>query len=70
MKIYLDNCCYNRPYDDQSDTKNQLKTGAKIFIQEKMKNKEIEFVWSYMLDFENAQNPYLERKNTIQTWRT
>jgi len=19
MKIYLDNCCYNRPFDDQSD---------------------------------------------------
>lgn len=21
MRIYLDNCCYNRPYDDQSQLK-------------------------------------------------
>lgn len=24
MKIYLDNCCYNRPFDDQSQIKIHL----------------------------------------------
>lgn len=31
MKIYLDNCCYNRPYDDQSQVRIQLETQAKLF---------------------------------------
>lgn len=34
MKIYLDNCCYNRPYDDQSQLRISLETQAKLYIQE------------------------------------
>ena len=30
MKIYLDNCCYNRPYDDQSYLSISLETQAKM----------------------------------------
>ena len=26
MKVYLDNCCYNRPYDDQSQLRISLET--------------------------------------------
>lgn len=33
MKIYLDNCCYNRPYDDQSQISISLEAQAKIYIQ-------------------------------------
>jgi len=29
LKIYLDNCCYNRPYDDQSQLKVSLEAQAK-----------------------------------------
>ena len=32
VKIYLDNCCYNRPFDDQKQIKIQLETIAKIKI--------------------------------------
>ena len=35
MKIYLDNCCYNRPYDDQTYIRIHLETEAKLHIQEK-----------------------------------
>ena len=24
MKVYLDNCCYNRPYDDQDNIINRI----------------------------------------------
>ena len=33
VKIYLDNCCYNRPYDDQSEPRVYLESQAKMLIQ-------------------------------------
>jgi hypothetical protein len=29
----------------------------------------LELVWSYMLDFENAANPFEKRRTTISGWR-
>ncbi len=69
MKIYLDNCCYNRPYDDQTQLKIRLETEAKLSIQDKIELGELSLVWSYVLDFENEANPFEERKNDIRHWR-
>ena len=32
-RLYLDNCSFNRPYDDQSLLRNYLEAEAKVFIQ-------------------------------------
>jgi hypothetical protein len=32
-RIYLDNCCFNRPYDNQASLNVHLEAQAKIFIQ-------------------------------------
>jgi hypothetical protein len=32
-RIYLDNCCFNRPYDDQTILRNYLEAEAKTYIQ-------------------------------------
>ncbi len=37
MRIYLDNCCYNRPYDDLSQLTVSLEAQAKLFIQTRSK---------------------------------
>ena len=37
MKVYLDNCCYNRPYDSQESFKINMETRAKLHIQEEIK---------------------------------
>ena len=37
MKIYLDNCCYNRPFDDQTTLKVHLEAIAKSVIQADIK---------------------------------
>jgi len=68
MKIYLDNCCFNRPYDDQDDAAIYLESEAKLFVQEKIKSKEIGLVWSYMLSYENSGNPDLEVREKIENW--
>lgn len=69
MRVYLDNCCFNRPFDDQRQTRVRLEAEAKLCIQEYIRSGELELVWSYMLDFENAANPFAERRTTIRGWR-
>lgn len=69
MKIYLDNCCFNRPYDDQSFLTIRLETEAKLDIQEKIKSGRLSLGWSYVLDFENSANPFMERRTEIQKWK-
>ena len=68
-RIYLDNCCYNRPYDDQVFETIRLETEAKLFIQEKIKLGKLTLVWSFILDFENSLNPYEEQKESIKAWK-
>ena len=34
LRVYLDNCCYNRPYDKQSGEIISAETNAKIFVQD------------------------------------
>jgi len=69
MKVYLDNCCFNRPYDDQSHLRIRLEAEAKLNIQEEIRNRAYVLVWSYMLDYENSKNPFRERREQISKWR-
>ena len=65
MKIYFDNCCYNRPYDDQSYLSISLEAQAKLLIQSLVKQKKFQLASSFILDYENSCNPYTDRKNAI-----
>lgn len=69
MRIYLDNCCFNRPFDDQNQIRIRLETEAKLEIQRRILSGEIELVWSYILDFENEVNPFEQRKIVIHQWK-
>ena len=68
LRIYLDNCCYNRPYDDQSQIIVSLEAQAKIFIQNAIRQGKIELATSYILIYENSRNPYSDNKNTISNF--
>lgn len=65
MKIYLDNCCFNRPYDDQTQIRIEIETKAKLYVQSLIVKGICQLVISYILEFENTQNPYLMRKTVI-----
>lgn len=69
MKIYLDNCCFNRPFDDQSQLRIKLESEAKLKIQEDIREGIHLLVWSYILDYENSKNPFEERKKQISKWK-
>lgn len=70
MRLYFDNCCFNRPFDDQSSLTIRLETEAKVHIQTAIRAGEYALGWSYMLDYENAANPLEERRSEIQKWET
>ncbi len=67
--VYLDNCVFNRPFDDQSSIRIKLETEAKLYIQNKIIEGRLKVLWSYILDYENEQNPFEERKNAIREWK-
>ncbi len=63
MKVYLDACCLNRPFDDQSQPRIRLETEAILLILEKLHRREWEWVGSEILLYEIRQNPDLENRN-------
>jgi predicted nucleic acid-binding protein len=70
MRIYLDNCCFNRPFDDQSQHKIRLESEAKLVIQDRIINGKLELIWSFILDLENNANPFDERRVYIAKWES
>jgi predicted nucleic acid-binding protein len=69
LKIYLDNCAYNRPYDDQNDIRIRLEAEAKLYIQEQIKDTQIDLVWSSVNSYENNDNPSPEKRERILAWK-
>ena len=68
MRVYLDNCCFNRPYDDQSQLRIQMETQAKLEIQKQIRDEKLELATSYILEAENAVNPYERKRIDIQAF--
>jgi hypothetical protein len=69
MKLYLDNCCFNRPFDDQAQARVREEADAVLAVQNALYAGSHNLVWSYMLDYENQKNPVLERRVVIELWR-
>jgi predicted nucleic acid-binding protein len=70
MRVYLDNCCFNRPFDDQSQIRIRLEAEAKLFVQDRVREGQLQLVWSYILDYENSANPFEERRVAIGEWKS
>ena len=68
VRIYLDNCCLNRPFDDQRQLRVSLETQAKLFIQSLVVKEDIELLWSYMLELENRKNPFANKRLSIASF--
>ena len=68
MRIYLDNCCYNRPYDDQTNITNSLETQAKLTIQNLIRLGRYELVSSETLEYEINASPYVARSAVIRAY--
>jgi predicted nucleic acid-binding protein len=47
----------------------KLETEAKLFIQQGIIAGCYDLVWSYILEFENRQNKFYDRRNAIYEWK-
>ncbi len=65
MKIYLDTCCLNRPFDDQRQARIRLESEAVTLILEKIHTEEWEWIGSEVLLYEIEQNSDVERKERL-----
>ena len=67
-RLYLDVCCFNRPFDDQSQPLIWMETQAILLIKEEIEKGTLELVWSYMIDLENSKNPDVQRQKAVFDW--
>ena len=68
MKIYMDSCCLNRPFDEQGQDRIRLEAEAVLSILDYCDSGEWELASSNALDFELAQCPdpvKLEKMRTL-----
>ena len=65
MKIYLDVCCLNRPFDDQTQDRVHLESEAIITVLEHCENKDWFLVSSEIIDLEVAQIPDRNRQQSV-----
>jgi len=66
MKIYLDVCCWNRPFDDQSQNRVRLEAEAILSILETAQSRELEIVSSDIVDDELSEMPDDERREKVE----
>ena len=65
MKIYLDACCLNRPFDDQRQPRVRLEAEAISLILQKLHQREWEWVGSEVLVYELEQTVNVERRERL-----
>ena len=69
MRIFLDNCVFNRPFDDQSAERIRAESLAVEIILDKVSLGMIDLLWSTVIDFENEKNPSKVNREWIRGWR-
>ncbi len=66
-RIYLDVCCFNRPFDDQSQARIRIETEAVLGILERCEAGEWELIGSEMVETEVAQIVDRDRRQRIES---
>jgi len=69
MQIYLDACCVNRPFDDQTQDRIRLESEAVLLILSRVQQGMWRWIGSDVLGFELEQIPDPERKRRVKTLR-
>ena len=66
MKVYFDNCCYNRLFDDRSNIKNYLEREAVLIVMQKAFENELEIIGSDILEIEISKIKNDEKRNDVE----
>jgi len=65
MKIYLDACVYNRPFDDQKQPRIAVEAMEALYLLSKIETGRIKLIGSFALQYENDNNPHVDRRDMI-----
>ncbi len=57
IRVYLDNCCLNRPFDDQRQARIRLESEAIMAIIEQIQSGKINWISSGAIDIELSYAP-------------
>lgn len=66
LKVYFDNCCYNRLFDDRSNIKNYLEREAILIVMQKAFENELEIIGSDILEIEISKIRDDEKRNDVE----
>ena len=66
MKLYLDNSFLNRFFDDPALGANKLEREILLRVLDQAHIGDIQLVNSSVIEFENARNPFPERKQFVE----
>ncbi len=66
MRIFLDVCCLNRPFDNQTQEKIHLETEAILIILSNISSQRWTLVGSDVIDFEISKIPDKERQKKVE----
>lgn len=68
MKIYMDSCCFNRPFDDQSQVRVQLETEYIVAILERCRRREWQLVVSDIIEWELSRTSNQSRLEAVMNY--
>lgn len=66
LKLYLDNCCYNRPFDDLKQEKINLEASAVENILKKHIDGELQIYKSRAIDYEISRISSKDKKRQVE----
>lgn len=66
IRIYFDNCCYNRPFDDRSNIKNYLEREALLLLFEMVYAGEVSVFGSEVLEKEISVISNREKRESVK----
>ena len=67
MRIYFDMNIYNRIFDDQTQMRIRFESMAIDILFELVEKGRYDLTWSFILEYENSRNPFIERKINIKS---
>lgn len=70
MRLYLDNCCLQRPFDDQTQWRVRVETEAVLAVLAAVESNEHTLVGSEALDYEVSRIPNVARRTDTQATLT
>lgn len=66
MRVYLDTCCLNRPFDDRSQLRIRLESEAILYVLSRFSKPDWQWISSQTLLAEIARNPDREQRSQVR----